>query len=134
MSVNTELQALLTKMGGSPSEEDSNSDLIKKISNAYEGGGGSGSGILISHITATGDVADGNDNPVFQLDKTWKEIYNAPYTMFVVMAGETKDYSFLVNIFYDDGYGLTVWTMGAEEPMQFLTDSEDGYPRTDGGK
>lgn len=42
MSVNTELQNLLTKMGGSPSEEDSNSDLIKKISAAYEGGPGGG--------------------------------------------------------------------------------------------
>lgn len=58
MSVNTELQALLTKMGGSPSEEDSNSDLIKKISNAYDGSGGGSGGVTIAHCDASTNRLD----------------------------------------------------------------------------
>ena len=72
MSVNTELQNLLTKMGGSPLESDSNSDLIKKISNAYEGGGGSSGGCkcLIVNIV---DL----DLETEHLDVTAEELWEA---------------------------------------------------------
>ena len=78
MSVNTELQNLLTKMGGSPLESDSNSDLIKKISEAYDGsgsGGGSSGGCncLTAHVTASED----DTNSYYTLDKTWREIFDA---------------------------------------------------------
>ena len=77
MSVNTELQALLTKMGGTPSESDSNSDLIKKISTAYESGGSNGgsseeSPFFFVHITSTYD--DHTNTTVLSLDKTYEEI------------------------------------------------------------
>ena len=84
MSVNTELQALLTKMGGEPLESDSNSDLIKKISNAYESGGGSsGGGVLAVRFTAgepaVPPTAPEGTLPVITTvgDKSWNDITKA---------------------------------------------------------
>jgi len=78
MSVNSELQNLLTKMGGSPLESDSNSDLIKKISEAYDGsgsGGGSSSGG--NSLTVHVNISKDDTNDYHTLDKTWEEIFDA---------------------------------------------------------
>lgn len=93
MSVNSELSALLTKMGGAPLESDSNSDLIKKISNAYEGGGGgsSGGGVMILHDVADSITIDGSATNILRLDKTYDEITTALMAGTQVLYGE-EDY------------------------------------------
>lgn len=112
MSVNTELQALLTKMGGTPLESDSNSDLIKKISDAYEGGGTSGGVLIVTNTDGT-------------LDKTWQEIHDAMLSHGAV--------------FISEGGGVTSFNFAGTTPMgiyhvdtaegdEFYTDSADGYP------
>lgn len=124
MSVNSELSALLTKMGGTPLESDSNSDLIKKISNAYEGGG-SGSGILVVGEVDTGEV-DADDNPIYQLDKTWKEIYDAPFALI-----RSEDFITYIKSYIndpeEDRYGIT---LVPPSEMSYITNSENGYPRS----
>lgn len=132
MSVNTELSALLTKMGGTPLESDSNSDLIKKISNAYEGGGGSSGGILVVHEIDTGEV-DGEGNPIMQLDKTWKEIHDAVFPVLIGEFNFSKDWMPLPNVIHDPIGGKYHVMAGLEE--NYSTDSENGYPRiAHGGK
>lgn len=92
MSVNSELSALLTKMGGTPLESDSNSDLIKKISNAYEGGGeSSGGGVIMLHIVDDKITIDGVETNIQRLDKTYDEITTAFMAGTQVLYGE-EDY------------------------------------------
>lgn len=82
MSTNTELQALLSKMGGTPTESDTNSDLIKKINEVYAAGGSGGEasgGVLMVHeqpdpVTL---VREGVELSVYMLDKTAEEINTA---------------------------------------------------------
>lgn len=129
MSVNTELSALLTKMGGTPLESDSNSDLIKKISAAYEGGGGSGSGILVVHEIDTGEV-DVDDHPIYQLDKTWKEIHDVTVLAVVVKKDESGAVWKIVEIAEppsDPSIGTyKIYFMASH--VCYSTDSENGYP------
>lgn len=116
MSVNTELQALLKKMGGTPLDSDSNSDLIKKISNAYEGGGSSSSGALIVNLD------------VDRLDKTWLEIYNSNFAIVrLEYANEGFELAMISKVHYNPDTPIySVMVNG----LSLFTDTPNGYPET----
>lgn len=100
MSVNSELQNLLTKMGGTPLESDSNSDLlgkmvtvlggevdpsdassdlVGKISDLYTGGGSSG-GVELGEVTLNISKEGYNITVANALDDSSGSIVIAPIT------------------------------------------------------
>lgn len=124
MSVNSELSALLTKMGGTPLESDSNSDLIKKISSAYEGGGSSG-GVLVCHL-----IMDSNS---MTLDKTAGEIFSAAMEgkpIAVINTDGTSGVSYIANQVSHGEDGYTIKAAFSE----FVADNANEYPTTGDGK
>lgn len=121
MSVNTELQALLTKMGGSPSEEDSNSDLIKKISNAYEGGS-SGSGITIVHGTVNEETEDTT------LDMKAGELYELCESGAVIVRIGTS-----TDILKEYGHTVVGYSFEIRD-IVFSASTADDYPTASGSK
>lgn len=139
MSVNSELSALLTKMGGTPLESDSNSDLIKKISNAYEGGG-SGGGMMIVHgtITYQTEPPEGHTgawSPIYSgaLDKTAGEIYTMAHTMPVlaILSFTDPDGVSIVPLASSYNSDGAYWFDFASSGVPFLGFSaanEDDYP------
>jgi len=100
-------------------------DIIARGMAAYAAAhGGSGGGILV--VTAT--VEDSTAT----LDKTWQEIYDAPYAVMVMEMGENEKVYYDIGDIYEDGgdYGVRVVTPGTphDESLFLVTDSADGYP------
>ena len=79
-----------------------------------------GGGILIVH----------EDSGI--LDKTWAELFAAETPMVVLSTGLIDiNWSFVVDVFNDDGtYCVTV--NGSNGIIDYTTDSENGYPFTEG--
>ena len=108
-SVNSELSTLLTKMGGEPLETDSNSDLIRKISDAYESGG-SESNLVCWARPLPGDSYSRG----YSLSKTAREIIEAHLSgksVLIISKRELDDISLpllftgtVISTFEDDGY------------------------------
>lgn len=117
-NIGTELRRLLKKLGGTPSKYDQTNELLHKITDQVEPGGG---GVFL--------IVD-EDNT---LNKTWKEIYDAAasgslpiiqhcntntkyvWTVVVENIQKTPD---MYNIVAND----------AGSPYAYSTDSENGYP------
>lgn len=64
------------------------------------------------------------------LDKTWKEISDAAYSVLLMPDGE---YYLCIGFFSEDGdYGVSYWAynMQAQQqpPAVYIADSPDGYP------
>ena len=139
MSTNTELQALLTKMGGTPTEQDTNSDLIKKINEVYEAGGsggGSSQSLIVTETVTEEPNPEDPESPVFvhTLDKTWKEIHDAILGNTIVIYRYVEDdYTFEnPNTFIErDGSSYMVFILDYNQFSEFIsfeTETETGYP------
>lgn len=63
MTIREELKKLVAKLGGTPSKDDQTAELIHKITDQVESGGGGG---IVVNLSESG-----------ALDKTWKEIRDA---------------------------------------------------------
>ena len=124
MSVNTELQNLLTKMGGTPLESDSNSDFIKKISNAYDGsgsGGGSGDVAIVQMVA---------DENTMTITTKAGELYSMCESGPVFVRSTVGGISYgLINeaAIHEDGYSF----VGNEN--LFVAETANDYPVRDGG-
>lgn len=102
----------------------------QEIVNAGGGGGGGGGGVLVVGTTMT--------ETSITLDKTWKEIKDAPFAVIVVDADESKFHIYIGGMNSEVGlYAVLAFSagIGAEtvvlEPIIFTTTSENGYPSAD---
>ena len=88
------------------------------------GGGQGGSNVLVITFSVSGSTMTS--------DKTWKQIYDAPYAvgMLIMQENDKAQYD-IPAVFLDNGaYTVQVLQPGvpAEEALILTTDSEDGYP------
>ena len=128
MSVNTELQNLLTKMGGSPLESDTNSDLIKKISAAYDGsGGGSSSGGNVTFVPVVAGATEQDPN-VIQMEAGDLLTACKAGAVFLFTAYPNGSSCALINSSYlgDEGYVFVANGVG------FAAADEDDFPTQTG--
>lgn len=89
--------------------------------NHMEGGIAAGGGVLVV----------GLDSTTRALDKTWREIFNADFAVFVYAGEDDKKYYYITALRYEDGYlveGAAIEHDGSITPATFLADSADGYP------
>lgn len=90
------------------------------------GGSGSGGGVLVVHAEAISNEsksqakASSNTFPISVLDKTWKEIHDAPLA---VLKHEGVIYLLSLALYEEGYYGVDFGDAG-----YFGTVSEDGYP------
>lgn len=60
------------------------------------------------------------------LDKTWKEITDAPFS--VVKDSDGVVYLYMGGFSEDGEYCVNYWSYGLSHPGLFIADSQDGYP------
>lgn len=89
----------------------------------FSGGGSGGSsggdgGVLVVHDE------DGT------LDKTWKEIYDAPFAVLRLEEADGFDVVPLASMTFDDAFYVAFVDSGHEDLYE--TDSENGYPSSEG--
>lgn len=85
------------------------------------GGGQGGSNVLVVNIVD-------NDSA---LDKTWKEIFEAPYSVFVVADSVSKVFYQCFSVEHvESTYAVEIVQTGdsSDNMLIFVTDSENGYP------
>ena len=93
---------------------------------AKSGGGGGGSNVLVVNMTINGNTAT--------LDKTWKEIYDAPFAVIVSSSGEDdKAYFNIADITYDsdfNAYIVIAVQAGStyESGLTFSASTDTDYP------
>lgn len=113
MSNLTSLKALLTALGGTSANSDTNDETIAKIADAVSNGGGSGAGVLIVE-------RDEDDT----LNKTYQEIFDALPMAYLAEIDETgKSFHWIAGAFVDED----VYTIDIDG-QYYGTDSADGYP------
>jgi hypothetical protein len=91
------------------------------------GGGGQGGGVLIVPVNITHEGEGANQQTIYTLTKTYREIMNAGFAVFHVM--EENDINIEIPAMIaqgDENFFITVLVMG--EPKDYVTDSIDGYP------
>lgn len=117
MSNLTELKRVVSALGGTPAESDTNDESIGKIADALENGGGGG-GVLVVHVN--------NDT----LDHTVQEIFDAPFAVLDTSdePDSVKSIAILesVTIIEGDEYSCTFGQDG--EQFYYVATSADGYP------
>lgn len=85
---------------------------------ALGGGGSSGGGVLVVH----------QDADTGALDKTWKEITDAGFSVFIVVGGVGEPaYVFILMSFDSSDHSVQFYLPGGET-AKFAASSEDGYP------
>lgn len=96
---------------------------MKEIIDASGGGGGGGGGVLVV----------GMDMQTMTLDKTWKEIHDAPLAVIKMFPDENTTSIAIINetdIVGGNDYKLRAFSMGVGSPssVSFVATSADGYP------
>lgn len=141
MSINSSLIKLANKIDTdgtsdiTPDYKNPNNSIeksIERIADNYESGGGSGGGggVLVVHSTMT--------ETSMTLDKTWKEIKDAPYAVYIDAYEDggiwSQTFSPILSLDDDGGYNVLIAFPYVDgEAFKFVartltTDSEDGYP------
>ena len=87
------------------------------------GGGSSGGGVLVVHVDLDTRV----------LDKTWQEIYDAPFAVLKMeMSANSLATYYVTSVEGEDGnYYIYIKSLDSQQPIIFTTDSPDGYPVAD---
>lgn len=95
------------------------------------GGGSSGGGVLVVNITAEGEEQA-------TMDKTWQEIYDAPFSVARMQNGQTSDMlcqisainhrnsTYSVSVIFTGGAGSSV----SFNSVEFSAESANDYPAT----
>ena len=99
----------------------------EKLNHIEDGiAGAGGGGVLVVYGTV-------DDDDIMTLDHTWQEIYDAGAAFLCEQGGENeKMVACLIGVGLDAGEyycGFSNPTMG--QPMEFITDSADGYPMSE---
>lgn len=97
------------------------------------GGGSSGGGVLVVNV-----IPEGEESAT--MDKTWQEIYDAPFSVARVQAGPTGTGAMLCQIYdirqQDSVYSVSIiFTTGAGQSLEFAgrtfhAESANDYPTT----
>ena len=101
---------------------------LNKLENGVAEGGGGGSGALIVNINT--DLETG----VMTMDKTWHEIFDAPYCVMKSVTTSGAYQSGFAVVAYTantDGVAYNVIIASGSSVQIFTTDSPDGYPMYD---
>lgn len=100
--------------------------LIKAFGGSSGGGGTGDNNVLVVNMTINGNTAT--------LDKTWKEIYDAPFAVIVSSLGEdNKAYFDIADITYDSDFNTYIVTAvqpGStyESGLTFSASTDTDYP------
>ena len=90
------------------------------------GGGGGGAGVLIATM----------DLQTMALDKTWSEIYNAPFSVIKMCPAEnTASFAYVSTIDGENSYTIIAYQLSENglSPATFRAETADSYPVIDMG-
>ena len=83
--------------------------------------GGGGGVLVVNAVVGDSEVT---------LDKTWQEIYDAPFAVMKFTRGGAVSLDALTSIFYDELTHYTLYFGESTPGSEFTTDTADGYPST----
>lgn len=126
MSNLTELKRVVSALGGTPAESDTNDESIGKIADALENGSGGGGGVLVVHETTD------EDSGITTLDKTWQELFDAKLAICLF---EREGY-FRVSIMGycdSDDFAVGFTKVDGGSTTDYTSESANSYPVSGGG-